>query len=132
MLSEVYVELESSLNLRRDMQSVLTQHWYPEYSPFNGAFAWVLTMASSFNPKPISYPFHMFLLIGGPFAGFGFFSHFVLFYAWLPQNYNLQLLTSNLDNYFVCVSILFSAVYLTRNNESFLLQSSVHPLLNTC
>lgn len=74
----------------------------------------------------------MFLFFGRPFSGFGFFYHFVLFYAGLPQNYNLRLFTSNLDNYFVCVSILFSAVYLPQNNESFLLWPSVHPLLNKC
>lgn len=132
MLSEFHVELDSNPNLQPDVQSVLPHTCTLSTHHSTGAFAWVLTMESSFNPNPVSYPFHMFLFIRRPFSGFGLFYHFCFVLCIATQNYNLQLFTSNLENYFVCVSTPFSAVNLPQNNESFLLQSSVHPLLKTC
>lgn len=74
-----------------------------------GAFAWVLTMASSFNAKPVSYPFHMFLFIGGPFAGFGFFLSFCFMHGYLRiiiYNYSLLILII-----ISCVSLFLLSIY---------------------
>lgn len=114
MFSKLHMELDISSNFQLDIQSVLSQQLLS---------GWLVTIPRGLcevvHPDVVFWS-EIFLICFCSLEGHSLwtFLSFNFVFAWLPQGWNLKLFTSDRDN------------YLPYNNVSFLLQASVHPLLN--